>query len=504
MHDSSTTLPATLFLLTVAASLTGGTGWAGPPEIGNLTPVTTTADPVAFPQTSEVRPIDLDTALRLAGVRNPELLIARERVAEAVALRQFAAAQILPSLNAGTSYDDHNGNLQQSAGNILSVHRQALYLGAGAAAVGAGTVNIPGVVWNMQLSEGLYACLISRQVVVQRCFAEEATRNNVLLRVALAYEELLRAEEARVIAIKDRDEAQEVARLTAAYAKTGQGRKADADRAATEFSRRQYDVQETEGNILTASAKLCQLLNLDPSVRLHAIDSAVVPATIVPQEIPLRELIATAMVRRPELKERQTVIREALLALDGARVLPFTPTVFLGFSAGTFGAGTITAPSELSRFGGRSDFDVVAYWTLRNLGVGNCALIKEAASRVRSSEYQCMRVLDQVRDEVAEAYARARTRFAQVATSEQAVLVAQDAFKEDLTRIKGREGLPIEVLDSLRLLARARNDYLNAIVDYNRAQFELYVALGQPPANALARPAPEEELAAPTPEPPQK
>ena len=57
-------------------------------------------------------------------------------------------------------------------------------------------------------------------------------------------------------------------------------------------------------------------------------------------------------------------------------------------------------------------------------------------------------------------------------------------------RTKNLEGLPIEVLDSLRLLARSRYAYLDAIVDYNRAQFELYVALGQPPAKYLARPVP--------------
>ena len=47
----------------------------------------------------EIRPIDLDTALRLAGVQNPEFNLARQRVLEAVAMRQFAAAQILPSIN---------------------------------------------------------------------------------------------------------------------------------------------------------------------------------------------------------------------------------------------------------------------------------------------------------------------------------------------------------------------------------------------------------------------
>ena len=44
-------------------------------------------------------------------------------------------------------------------------------------------------------------------------------------------------------------------------------------------------------------------------------------------------------------------------------------------------------------------------------------------------------------------------------------------------------------------MANARIDYIDAIVDYNRAQFELYVALGQPPANALAHPVPTQGVA---------
>ena len=107
--------------------------------------VTTPASPGTILDPN-VRPIDLNTALRLAGVQNPQLMIARQRVVEAAALRQLAAAQILPSINAGMNYDTHTGNLQQSNGNILSVNRSALYVGAGARAVAAGTVNIPGVV----------------------------------------------------------------------------------------------------------------------------------------------------------------------------------------------------------------------------------------------------------------------------------------------------------------------------------------------------------------------
>jgi outer membrane protein TolC len=459
---------------------------------------TATAPPQSILGT-DTKAIDLDSALRLGGVRNPQILIARQRVIEAVAQRQLAAAQILPNINGGTNYNNHSGNLQQSDGNILSVHRQALYLGAGANAVGSGTVNIPGVSLNLQLSDALFSYLQTRQVVARREFAEEATRNEVLLQVSLAYEELLRAEALRAIAVQIRVEAAEVARLTDAYARTGQGRKADADRAATERSRRDFDILDSEGNVLKASARLSQLLDLDPSSRLHGAESSLVPTPIVPDIIPLPEFIAIALLWRPELRERRAAIREALLALNGARALPFAPNVIVGFSAGTFGGGSNLVTPQFGSFGERTDFDTIAYWSLRNLGIGNRALINVAASRWRSSNYQALIVLDRIRDEVAEAYARIQARFAQIATSERAVRVAKDAFAEDLRRIRGREGLPIEVLDSLRLSARARYDYLNAIVDYNRAHFELYVALGQPPADVLARVAPPEEIPRPIP-----
>src|SRR5579883_1634483 len=110
-------------------------------------------------------PIDLGTALRLAGVQNPELLLARERITEATAVRQLAAAQILPNINVGTNYDLHRGPLQQSNGNILTVHRDALYFGLGANAVAAGTVNIPGLYYNLNVGEAWFGALQTRQLV---------------------------------------------------------------------------------------------------------------------------------------------------------------------------------------------------------------------------------------------------------------------------------------------------------------------------------------------------
>ena len=289
------------------------------------------------------RPIDLNTALRLAGVQNPQLLIARQRVVEAAAMRQLAAVQILPSLNFGTNYDSHTGNLQQSNGNILSVNRSALYVGAGSGAVAAGTVSVPGAVLQGNVAVGVFGFLASRQVVAQRQFASEAVRNQSFLATTLAYSELLRAEGKRAVAVQVRDEAKRVAKLTADYANAGQGREADAHRALTELESREADVQAAEGAMLVASARLCNVLNLDPSIRLRPDRRLLVPRPIVPDPMPVCQLIALALLQRPELKERRAAIREALMVLEGSRALPFSPTVLIGFSSGGSGAGATSS-----------------------------------------------------------------------------------------------------------------------------------------------------------------
>src|SRR5262249_29899575 len=127
-------------------------------------------------------PIDLASALQLAGVQNPELFLARERVTEAVALRQLAAAQLLPTLNAGININEHTGPLQAAAGTIVKVNRGALYLGLGSEAVGAGTVTIPGVVWSGNVSDTYFGILASRQLVRRRQFENATACNDILLR----------------------------------------------------------------------------------------------------------------------------------------------------------------------------------------------------------------------------------------------------------------------------------------------------------------------------------
>jgi len=488
--------------------LAGTVTWQAAAQEPKFPPLKGRTAPPAPPQTIlpvDSQPIDLDSALKLAGIQNPAIRIARERLTEAAAVRLLAAAQALPNLNAGTNYNLHRGPLQQANGNILKVNRDAMYVGLGAGAVGAGSVSIPGVNYNLNIGTAWFGYLQAQQV---RAFATanvRTTENDTFLAVCAAYSELLRSNARLSIAAENREEAAELARLTLVYADGGQGRRADANRAEVELRKRDAEQTQYQADVLTRSAQLVRLLNIDSTARLIPIDGWAVPAPVVPDPIPLGELVAIALLQRPELEERRAEIAGSLYALSSAKVLPFSPTVILGFSAGGFGGGSdlISQPQGFvggdgqrvreSRFGnldGRQDLDAAVYWTFRNLGVGNVALMRGAESRVRQANYRQQETVNRVRTEVAESDARVRSKLSQIDTLAKALDTAREGYKEDLARIRNRGGLPIEVIDSLKLLARARYDYLDAIVDYNIAQFRLYVSLGQPPMNMLARPIP--------------
>ena len=347
----------------------------------------------------------------------------------------------------------------------------------------------------MNVNEAYFGYLVSRQRSERAQAGAAVARNNTLLQIAVAYCQLVREQGTRAIAVKVRDDALEVARITATFAKAGIGRQSDAERARTEVGRREADIFAADAAIVEASARLGQILNLESSIRLQSKENWIVPRSIVPDPIPLPELIAIALYQRPEVAERRAEVHAAMLELDGAKLLLFSPQFIAGFSDGAFGGGGNVNSNNTGRprfgdFGDRTDVDIVMYWSIRNMGLANRALMKTATARLAAADWERTKRLNEIRAEVADAYARTQARAAQLDLRERAVIASEQGFQEDLKRAFAGEGRPIEVLDSLRLRAIAQQDYLDTIASYNQAQYELYVAIGQPPADLLIHSAP--------------
>ena len=423
--------------------------------------------------------LDLGVALRLAGVDNPTIKLAREAVRESLANQLAAQSLLLPTVNVGGNFRDHRGALLASQGFVRIVDFQSAYVGTGAGVIGGGTAIVPGVRLFAHLGDAAYEPLAARQQVTVRRSDAHAIQNAILLDVAAEYLQLVGAEARLTVLLKGEADLAEVVRLTVAHANAGRGRQADADRASANLELLRSDLRRAEEDVAVASARLCRLLNLDPSTRLRTPGGSVQPIRLIPENVDLEGLVAESLRSRPEVLARAAAVAEAQTRGRQERVWPWLPTVSVGYSYGGFG-GNVTA-SDFGSLRGRSEFDATAVWSVQNLGFGNRARVRVADAGVGAAIAGYDLTTNQIRREVTEAVAAARAAATLIKTTNEALAAAEDGFALEMERIKQVQGRPIEELDSFRQLLESRQEALRAVVAFNVAQFRLFVAVGNTP-----------------------
>ena len=421
-------------------------------------------------------PIDFANALSIAGYGNPSIKFASARVREAHADETLANSMWLPSIRIGASFYNHNGVLQNAAGDVFNVNRGSIFTGLGSRAVGSGSPAVPGALATFSLADAYYEPLIAERKRYARVHDTAAMRKNVLLATSLAYLKLLEAYQLRAVAGETQSNAEELLILTTSFSKAGQGPQSDADRAMTEFQSRKNEYEKTIELIATASASLRQSLSLDGLPNLVPIEKKVAPVDLVDCENNLDELIAMGLAARNELASSQNELSAACVSYKKERLSPYLPTVTVAASYGGFGGGV--EGNFDGNFDDRFDFDAYAYWNLRNLGFGEKAARQQAGARLQQAQNERHRLRDLVTREISQAYAQVKARQRRMEVTRKAIDSAQHAYDRDVMRIRQGEGLPIEALTSLRALDAARRDFLQSIVDHNEAQFRLLHAMG--------------------------
>lgn len=446
------------------------------------------AAPIVIPAPQDYYPIDLDAALQLAQSLNPTIGLGREAICEALALERDSRAQLLPTLNAGANYHLHAGALQTSFGEIRSLNEQSIYFGGGSRTLAAETVAIPAVRVFSQLADAFYGPLAARQVVAARTSTSHAIANTTLLDVVSRYLDLVAAEAGLDALHESQAEMDEIVRSTEAFARTGQGRAGDYQRARAESFLLLVEEQRMQERAAVASAELSRMLHLDPSLRLVTLRAPIDRVDLVDTTLDAEPLVQTALLRRPELAARSAEIGAGEALLKQERMRPFLPLISVGFSAGGFGGGSNRQDLNVQSFyqttATRSDFDVSAIWSLQNMGAGNRAVQNQR--RIERDESISLRAIavTQVRREVLEALARSQARLARISIAERRMRVATLGLQEELRRTRNGEGLPIEVLNSATLLKNARLERIDALIEYDGSQFELFVAIGETPIAA--------------------
>jgi outer membrane protein TolC len=303
-----------------------------------------------------------------------------------------------------------------------------------------------------------------------------------LLAVALTYFDLQQACGQLAIAREAVANAQALSEITGSYARTGQGLEADHRRALTELRHRRKEMQLYRGQLLVASANLVKQLVLNPQSVIAPIEPAECVISLIPDDVPLDELVIRGLRNRPELAHAQELVEATVLRLKQAKLRPFIPSLALSYDGGGFGGGQ---GSFFGNFGARGDVAASLFWELQNLGFGDRAIIHRRQFENQTATIEKIKVETQVAADVVSAFETKQAALKQIEESRETVAEALESLKLNMINSRHAAELPratrpIEVLQPIQALVTARTDYLESVLDYNRAQFRLNRAIGEP------------------------
>jgi outer membrane protein TolC len=431
----------------------------------------------------------------MVNAANPTIAIARERVEAAYARLRGAQALWLPDLWVGGNPDNysflpmfyhHDGNIQNAAGAVFPVTKDNFAFPVGTSL-------------NLKVGDAVFGTRIARNLAEAEGARSRVVVNDVQLDVALTYLELLRSYGALAVNAETLNKSQQMQNSATSAERAGLGKTtADANRARTEVGLRRQEKLELEGQAAAVSARLAQLLLLDPTADLVPTDKNVLPIELVAATEPLDELVATGLMNRPELAESRSLVAAGLARWRQARTAPLLPTLSVAYYGADFAGGSdrSTGSTGLSNWGGRDDFFAQAGWELRNLGFGDLARSREARANYNVARFHVSEVQAQVAAEVVAAAKLVSARRRALAVAQETVRQAEEMWTRLSKAAFGiggpaRQYDPIEPLIAVQQLQEARVRYLNAVIDYDRYQFRLYWALGQPPECALPQATPQ-------------
>src|SRR5438128_6161560 len=362
---------------------------------------------------SKLLTIDLPSALRLAGARNIDIQLAREKLAEAYAAEESAIERFFPWVAPGVTYRRHDNLIQNTEGTIEEVHKQSYAPG--------GTV-----LAQTDIGDAIFKSLEAHQLTKAARHGFDAQRQETILGAARGYFDLAAAHEAVGVAREalraSTDYTAEIDRAVDA----GIAFKGDALRVKVQQERDQIALRRAEENVRVASAKLVQILHLDPTVELMPRDASVVPLSIISTKQPLGDLVSQALAARPETQQSAAFLSAAEHAKNGAVYGPLIPTAAGQAFFGGLGGGM---DSQTGHFGESEDYVASVAWRVGPGGLFDFGNIHGQRARLREAAFTTEKVVDQVANEVIANHTRVQSLADQIATAKKSLSDAEEALR---------------------------------------------------------------------------
>jgi outer membrane protein TolC len=411
----------------------------------------------------EVQPIDLPTALRLAGANNLDLALVRQALVQAQAQNDAATLSFVPALNGALGYVKHNGAIQDVSGNVIDAYKQL-------------HSEVGGVTSQVSLGDAIFQKLAASRLQNAAEYSMEAGRNVTLQAAATAYFDL-------VSALANVEIAREAVSISGDYQNQldravgiGLANKSDALRVSVQTQGYQVALRQTQEIARNASVRLANILHVNPATRFHPTDQVVPQITLVPLETGLDALIGEAYDKRPELKASAAALEAADWQKANSIYGPLIPTIGAQAMYGNISGGRLGTPSNS---GGTQDYGVMFNWRVGQGGLFDFSRIDYAESKLEQGKLNDAKLHDDVGRQVVQAFEGAHSAFDQLQLTKKNVELAQQSLQLSQGRKEFGIGAVLEVIEAQKDLIQARAAYLRSLTGYAENQYALAQAIGR-------------------------
>jgi outer membrane protein TolC len=428
---------------------------------------------VAFPLAGSAQapegPLDLNEAVRLALLRNPEVLIAVEQLEELQGRIQEVKSEAYPQLRFqgfGSRWRDPSFLNSGSFDDVPPEFKNALVPRA---------INLFDV--GVGLKQPLYTAgkirngiRLAEEGQKEKEAALEAVRRGMVYKVFEAFHNLLLAQENLAVVLETRDQLQKHLDLARKRFSSGVATEIDVLRSEVNLANTDPQLIRAQNEIQLSRSSLNNLIVVDLENPTQIVGKLQHRPWAAP---PILQLAAQAMEILPEVLESRRQLNEARLLLALAKAenkLSVDLEANLGLSTRSPDNFFNT---DYSRWNLTVNFRLPFYDGGRKAG-----LVVQASSRVRASEHALRQLENGVKLEIKRAYDAMEASAEAIEAARLSVAQAERVLTMMQSNYEYGAATTLDVVDSQAALTIARNSEINATYLYEMAKARLKLAAG--------------------------
>lgn len=405
-------------------------------------------------------PIDLATVLKLAQEQN--LLIAQNAKNTEVLKSRYRQSQVafLPSVDMSLAQSRLKGGQQIFGGDVIAVVRTTVQ-----PQIGLSWTLYPG-------GKNIYQMLAAKRRQQSADSLLKETYQEQLSGAAQDYYKLLAAYLKKGVVVRSLTQAEEQVKLNQAKVKAGSGLPLDLSRARTTYAQQATALLQAETAIIQAEQDLLNRLNLDSTIHLIPNVGEAQRRELITEEKPIQSWLTDALKSHPSIQTMQAELYALGMDYKAARA-DLIPSVTLR----TYANGTGPVWSNLTRtdFGGFT----VNVNMLQYMGFQVPLQMQERKKLVEQKTLELKGLSRTIESQVMTAFLNSQNYKSSIEAAQQEVDSAQESYDLAIGRFKAGYGINLDVLDAGAALETARNNLVQAILNYNQSQVQLLQALGQ-------------------------